>query len=611
MKRLVVLVLVIAAVIGAAIAAAPYVAATDIAKRRIAAQIEEWTGRPVTFVGEPTVKLFPFLALTIEDAKIGDNSESDGEPFVVMDRLTCKLRLLPFLIGRTDIAEFQFVRPRLHLAVDASGRKNWDLKRRLPGAIGSPSQTSDTKPRRLKIIDGMVTYDNARNGRHEKIGAVSVNLSGLEDTEAISGTGAFTWRGKLVEFNTSISQPLGLIAGETSSVRINVVSKPLRVSFTGTANALADFHFEGATTVTAPSVRRAAEWFGAEMEESPILGPGLIEGTLNWIGPSVSFSDARIELDGNSAEGRFTVDLAAQRPRIQGSVALERLDLTAYLEALQASITASGPWPLAPIDFPFLAATDADIRISADRILLGAMRTGVSSASLTIDDSKLTVSLGEAQFHGGQLDANAMVEMSDSAMTASADITFENASAGVAFAGFSGLSLLDGTTSATVSLGGRGDSWGSLATNLSGTAHFKIADGMFAGIELSQIAGLSGGAEVADAAIGSGAVPFDSLAGTLKLTDGVVESRDIHMKGKTFAIDLGGQVSLIDAALRGNGVLSAAKTESGTGKRKEIPFVVGGLWSAPLILPDYERLFRRGAKETKVSPPIGTASKLR
>ena len=109
MKRLALLVLAVIGLIAVAIASAPLIAATEMSKRRIADQIEEWTGHPVSFVGKPTVKLFPFLSLTIEDARIGEDT-GDGKPFVVMDRLTCKLRLLQFLLGVEAPVNAQVVR---------------------------------------------------------------------------------------------------------------------------------------------------------------------------------------------------------------------------------------------------------------------------------------------------------------------------------------------------------------------------------------------------------------------------------------------------------------------------------------------------------------------
>lgn len=606
MKRLIIFVLVVVGLIGAAIAAAPFIAATDLAKQRIAAQIENWTGRPVTFSGQPKVKLFPFLSLTIEDAKIGDASATGGKPLLTMDKLTSKLRLLPFLIGRVDVAEFQLVHPHLQLSVDAQGENNWQM-RQGPGASeanrdqssasnDAPNQIAETRLGRFKIIDGTVAYDNAQSGQHEEISNVSAMLSWPEIGEAISGTGEFAWRGEIVEFNGSVSRPLSLIAGDLSAVRVAIASQPVRASFTGTANSRAGVQIEGATTVTTPSVRRVARWLGARIGEGSILGAGLIEGKLNGIGASFSFSDARIELDGNSAEGAVTIDLAGQRPKVQGTLALESFDLTAYLETLQASIAAVGPWPLVHINLPFLGIADADVRLSANQVLVGAARIGASAASLTINDGKLAVSVGEAQFHGGSLKANAQVEMSEGATTLSASISLEDAAAGTALTDLAGLSFLDGNATAKVKLSGRGATWGALAGTLVGTANLNISDGTLIGIELREIAGLSGGFGVVDSATGTGTVPFKSLTGTLKFADGMIESSDIHAEGTTFAIDLGGQVSLIDAGVQANGVLTAAKEEATTEEWKVIPFVVGGSWNTPYLLPDYERLIRRGAE---------------
>jgi uncharacterized protein involved in outer membrane biogenesis len=168
MKRLIVLALVVAALIASAIAAAPFIAATDFAKQKIAAQIAEWTGHPVSFAGEPRVKLFPFLSLTIENAHIGSPDDAAGEPFVSMDRLTCKLRLLPFLLGQVDVAEFQLVRPHFRLAIAPDGGASWLIERKgdaagaadpaaLTSATPDSERLAETKLGRFIIVDGLVT----------------------------------------------------------------------------------------------------------------------------------------------------------------------------------------------------------------------------------------------------------------------------------------------------------------------------------------------------------------------------------------------------------------------------------------------------------------------
>lgn len=621
MKRLIIFIFVVCGLAVGAVAAAPFIAATDLAKRRIATQIEEWTGRPVSFTGEPTVELFPFLSLTIEDATIGDTSTTGGEPFVVMEKLTCKLRLLPFLIGRTDVAEFQLVRPHFRLAVDADGRTNWLMRRgaiassaaKAPGDVSSsadnaPSQIAKIRLGSFKIIDGTVSYDNLREGRHEEFSGLSLNLRWPELAKAASGTGAFMWRDELVEFNGSITEPLKLIEGEASAARFAVASKPVRVSFTGTANSLGSLQFQGATTVTAPSVRRVVEWLGTPMDEGSILGAGLIEGQINWIGPTFSFADARIELDGNSAVGTVAIDVAGQRPKILGTLALERLDLSAYLETFQAGMNIGGSWLLAEIGMPLLDIADADIRLSAGEILLGAARIGKSAASVAINHGKLTVDIGEANFYGGSLEATGALEMLGSAMTGTTSIAIAGTPAGIALSNLAGLSLFDGTTSATIDLKSHGETWGELVQDIDGTAKLAVSDGKFIGLELGQLAALSGGLGVTDPAAGSGTIPVKSLTGTLEIGGGAIHSNDIHAVGETFTLDLSGRVSMINSSLQAKGVLNAEKADGGTTGRREIPFIVGGSLSAPMVLPDYERLIRRGTEPQPPAAPVGPAS---
>lgn len=610
MKRLAILVVVVVGLIGVAIAAAPFIATTDLAKRRIATQIEEWTGHPVTFVGEPRVELFPFLSLTIDDAKIGKDPGSDGKPFVEMEKLTCKLRLLPFLIGRAEVAEFRLVRPHFQLTVDATGDPNWIAKRSsIAGVGGTPHQIAEIKLGKFKVVDGTLVYDNQKDGWREELSAVTLDLKWPEIADAVSGKGAFTWRDELVELNGSITEPLKLIGGDASPARFAVASKPLRMSFTGTANSLADLQLEGETTVTAPSVRRVIEWLGVPMGQGPILGAGMIEGDLNWIGRSFTFPTARIELDGNRAEGSASLDLAADRPQIQGTLALERLDLSAYHESFQARINADGPWQVAPVRTSLLELADVDIRLSAGEILLGNVRLGKSAAAVSLSDGELAINIGEAQFYGGALEADVTIDVADDTMRGSANITLDDTPAGVALTDLAGVSLVEGTTSATIELTGHGGTWGEFAETLAGTVDLVVSDGALVGFELGELAALSGGFSVTDPAAGTGRVPIKMLEGKLRLADGTISSDDIRAEGDTFTIDLDGQISLIDAGVRARGVLNAARAEASADERRDIPFVISGSWITPLLLPDYERLIRRGAEERRTTPPVGSTAR--
>jgi hypothetical protein len=129
------------------------------------------------------------------------------------------------------------------------------------------------------------------------------------------------------------------------------------------------------------------------------------------------------------------------------------------------------------------------------------------------------------------------------------------------------------------------------------------------GFELGQIAALAGSRGVADAAAGSGTVPFKSLTGALKLAGGTIKGSDIRVEGDGFAIDLAGGLTLADASVRAKGVLAAARGGADPVGQSEIPFVIGGSWSDPLLLPDYERLIERGAEAPSQPPPTNSAAR--
>ena len=69
-----------------------------------------------------------------------------GEPFVKMDALVGKLKLLPLLLGRIEIAEFRLVEPHIALSVDAAGRPNWLMRHGLVAAGVTAAEASLPTP---------------------------------------------------------------------------------------------------------------------------------------------------------------------------------------------------------------------------------------------------------------------------------------------------------------------------------------------------------------------------------------------------------------------------------------------------------------------------------
>src|SRR6202521_5434421 len=140
MKRVIVLALCLVGLIAVAIAAIPFLVSTDLAKHRIADEIARWTGRSVSFSGEPEVSFFPHINVELRGVTLANPENMKGDPFIALDAVIGRIRILPLFLGRTEVAEFRLVNPRLSLKVDAEGRANWKV-----GPGGPPSDRADRK----------------------------------------------------------------------------------------------------------------------------------------------------------------------------------------------------------------------------------------------------------------------------------------------------------------------------------------------------------------------------------------------------------------------------------------------------------------------------------
>ena len=587
-------------VLVAVLLAAPLIISTDFVKRQIVSQVATWTGRDVSFGGDPEVHLLPDLTVRLHDVALANPPEMGGGAFIEAEAISGRLRLLPLLLGRIEIAEFRLFNPRISLVVDATGRPNWELDRSAVGAqaakgdaevpsddIAPRSPLADISLGRVVVRNGTISYDDRRSGRHEELTDVRVNLAWPSSQEAVTGDGTFSYRGTPLEFNGAITAPLQLLAGGASPVRLAVASSLLRVSLAGTASHLDGLQIEGDTTATTPSLRGLLAWTGTDLGEGSILGAASVSGKMNWIGPSIAFSPAKLELDGNVAVGALAFAIG-ERPGIQGTLALDRLDLTAYADALRAAADAGAFAPDAPVRLPLAALGDVDLRISTDQATIGRAAIGRAAIAANVKDGKLTLNIGDAQLYGGRGEATLAAAMEGATLNATLDGTLDQVPIAAALAGLTGLSGLDGAGSATLDLTASGTTWGAVADSLAGKGTVTIANGSLAGID---IRALPGSIPPEGQPAPAGATTFTSASASLSFAGTSVDSSDSRAEGPAFALDLSGKASLASPAIAGRGVLSLPATANAAAS--EIPFMVSGTFAAPLFYPDLGRPFTR------------------
>ena len=126
----------------------------DAVKREISAV----TGLDPVLRGETSVSLFPSGTVSFRDVMLGD--DRTGEPAVVADELTARLRYFPLLAGRIEIADVTLVRPTITVTFQPDGQSNWSgLSRRFRTL--KPNRDRIASFSEIGIHDGVVVVHDA------------------------------------------------------------------------------------------------------------------------------------------------------------------------------------------------------------------------------------------------------------------------------------------------------------------------------------------------------------------------------------------------------------------------------------------------------------------
>ena len=91
---------------------------------------------------------------------------------------------------------------------------------------------------------------------------------------------------------------------------------------------------------------------------------------------TIALTGANLELDGNVAEGVLTF-AADGRQTLQGTLAVDHLDLTPYLSTLRLLTAADREWSRTRLDLDGLSTVDLDLRLSAGKVTIGANKTNM------------------------------------------------------------------------------------------------------------------------------------------------------------------------------------------------------------------------------------------
>jgi AsmA protein len=296
------------------------------------------------------------------------------------------------------------------------------------------------------------------------------------------------------------------------------------------------------------------------------------EGRLSL--PQIQLRSVVFERGETRLRGGIDAVLSTTAPRFSGTLHAESLTIDPASVAL--SLTGiHGRAPETGVLPRWLRSAQADVRLSADRVLIGGVRV-LDAAATTKIGGRLDVSMNEARLGGGTTKGRAAV--SEAGDRLEARITLQVTDIDLAAAFGMGLHpLAAGIASGQLSIDLSGRSPGEMFDGASGRGQVAVRNGELAGLDVERFLRR---AEAVGDAPPDGRSGFRSLDVTWQMSSGVASLTGAHVRSPLWAGRVEGDIDLKQRKLD---LLARFSLERTTGPGEERALHMNGPLQAPVL----------------------------
>jgi AsmA protein len=594
-KRIAILIAVVVAAGISAIAAVTLVIPVDTVREAVKNEIRAVTGLDPVLRGPVSMSMFPAPTVNFSDVVLGEPLA--GETAFTVDVLTANLRLMPLLAGRIEIADISLARPRITVTLNSDGRTNWSPLVDILARALKPNAKRDERVlsfSEIRINDGVVALRNPARHVEEMLEGVELSLAWPSIAKSFAAAGHFIWHNETVDTSLAIADFPAALAGDNSGLKFRVNAGPLKMAFDGAMSYEPTLKIDGTVAADTTSLRDALRWSGDRSLPAGGLGRFALKAHASVSGGTIALSNLNAELDGNVAEGVLSYATTG-RQMLQGTLAVEKLDLNPYVSAFRLIAENTRDWDRRSFLLDWFNGWDADLRLSAARVQFAHAALGRTAIAANMRSGRLVVTVGESQAFNGLITGTIAVAKAESGAEIKSQMQFAGVDLEKCLGELFGMRRLEGTGNLAFSVESAGLNVQELAGNLNGTMLVTARQGALTGVNVEQLmrrlqrSPLSGSGDFR-----SGRTPFDKLNIGLRIAQGLATIDDGVLEGPNVRLTLAGTTSIPERGeldLTGNANLIGISAD--TNVSFELPFMVQGPWENPMIFPDPQTLIQR------------------
>ncbi|MEA3109435.1 MAG: AsmA protein [Gammaproteobacteria bacterium] len=622
-------------------------------KPRIAAAVKDATGRELVLNGAIKLSVFPWIALELGPASLGNPPGFSEQPFVSFQRASVRVKVLPLLSKRLEVGRVEMDGLDLRLLKNAEGQGNWEgfgRSEEPTPAAGQPKTGGALQGiEGIKISNARVTYQNitvtnlrletgsfvdkgvvpvtlhldAERGPAVKNGGAAIGPAGDHaslDMRFNFSADAAAEKYSMAALNLncvvnrpgndrplrfSISAPvidLNLKAQTLSAPAYEVNADGALVNGSVSATAILDAPAASGSVKLAPLVVR--EWLPRvgiatpKTRDEKALSLVSASGDF-WYGKqAVHFEQLQATLDDTHLKGTLGLDLNTEA--VKFDLVVDTFDADRYLPpppppGTPVPVTAPAPKPKSA---EALKPLDANGTLAVGSAHFSPLDLSNVKVTVATNDKVMHIFPLRAQVYGGQYSGDVTLDSRTSMPALSLDEHLTGIDVGKLMAKDSKYLHVSGRGNVSLKATARGEGADAILKTLNGKFDLNVADGAVEGIDLgyalAQADALIGKHQLSNAP-NTKRTKFDALKMSADISAGIAATHDLTIASSALKITGEGSANLpaktVDLKLLADTLKTAGNTPL------KIPVKVTGSMTDPTVRPDVEALAKGQLKE--------------
>jgi AsmA protein len=590
----------------------------------------------VSLSGPDGMEAPPILAVQLIDAEVRLWSLLTGEPAV--DRITLHSPVIELGVDTQGRRSWDFsgLRPRRSPSPSSSS----DAARATPPSGEGPPAANG--PRRtaalsklgsgsIRIIDGLVRYRNERTGAHTDIQALNISLLSEGADGPLNVDGSLTMRGLPLAIAATVSSLQTLLADQPTQLALKVSGKPFEVTYKGTLSLEAGTTLDGTVKLQAASARALGDVLGRPVPADREADEVALSADLKVTPARIELSSLKANLGTATMVGALAVETKEGRQHLLGNLDVSELDFGRLLTrpgsaksrpnatsglapappgpasppaAPSAPVATPPPapavaasadrhdrireWSDDPLNLAILGQLDANLTLSAGRLIYKDVRTGPSRLAVAVANGLARITLEDVELYGGRARGILTLDASGSVPAASSQFILSRVALQPFLTAAMRFPWLEGSGNMYMELAGQGLTERQMVEALSGKVDISSAEGAVIGLDVGKIVRNLQRARLPSLTPSPDErTPFSELSSTFTITHGIAANKDLKLVSPHVQLNGEGTLDLgrrqIDYTVRtkiGGTPDPEATIKVGS---LEVPIAITGPWDKPVF----------------------------